>query len=103
MAAPSPTLRMKYTNTPQAYFVPPDQCPLNKRKTSARITPMKNVEMTVEGSVLTVKVDLSKQFGPSASGKSVIIATTEGNVIVPDYPDESLRIGLNVYKLKLPD
>jgi hypothetical protein len=64
---------------------------------------MKNVEMTVEGSVLTVKFDLSKQFGPSSSGKSVIIATTEGNVPVPDYPDENLRIGLNVYKLKLPD
>ena len=40
---------------------------------------MKNVEMTVEGTMLTIKVDLSKEFGPSASGKTIIIASTEGN------------------------
>jgi hypothetical protein len=34
---------------------------------------MKNVEMSVEGTILTVKVDLSKEFGPSSSGKTVII------------------------------
>jgi len=28
---------------------------------------MKNVEMTVQGTWLTIKVDLSKEFGPSAS------------------------------------
>ena len=32
---------------------------------------MKNVEMTVTGNILTIKVDLSKEFGPSASGKTV--------------------------------
>ena len=26
---------------------------------------MKNVEMTVDGNTLTIKVDLSKEFGPS--------------------------------------
>jgi len=57
---------------------------------------MKNVEMTVEGSVLTIKVDLSKQFGPSASGKTTIIATTAGNVSVPG--NEAIKVGLNVYK-----
>ena len=41
---------------------------------------MKNVEMTVEGNILTIKVDLSKDFGPSSSKKSIIIASTEGNV-----------------------
>ena len=30
---------------------------------------MKNVEMAVEGHRLTITVDLSKEFGPSASGK----------------------------------
>ena len=45
---------------------------------------MKNVEMKIEGNVLTIKVDLSKEFGPSASGKTIIIASTEGNVTVPD-------------------
>ena len=37
---------------------------------------MKNVEMTVAGNILTIKVDLSKEFGPSASGKTTIIAST---------------------------
>ncbi|HXA96267.1 MAG TPA: hypothetical protein VN323_11950 [Candidatus Dormibacteraeota bacterium] len=58
---------------------------------------MKNVEMTVEGNVLTIKVDLSKEFGPSASGKTIIIASTEGNIAVPDRDE---KVGLNVYRKK---
>lgn len=58
---------------------------------------MKNVEMTVEGAMLTIKVDLSKEFGPSASGKTIIIASTEGNVTIQDREE---KIGLNVYKKK---
>ena len=56
---------------------------------------MKNVEMTVAGQVLTIKVDLSKEFGPSSSGKNIIIASTEGNVNVPDREE---KIGLNIYR-----
>ncbi len=59
---------------------------------------MKNVEMSVEGNVLTIKVDLTKDFGPSSSGKTVIIATTEGNQSVPGK--EVVKVGLNVYKKK---
>ncbi|MCX5720842.1 MAG: hypothetical protein NT179_02265 [Nitrospirae bacterium] len=58
---------------------------------------MKNVEMTIQGTILTIKVDLSKEFGPSASGKTTIIASTEGNVTIPDREE---KIGLNVYKKK---
>ena len=57
---------------------------------------MKNVEMKVENNVLTITVDLTKEFGPSASGKTLIIATTEGNVSIPN--DEEKKIGLNIYK-----
>jgi hypothetical protein len=59
---------------------------------------MKNVEMTVEGNMLTIKVDLSKEFGPSSSGKTIIIASTEGNVSITDAEDK--KIGLNVYRKK---
>ena len=59
---------------------------------------MKNIEMSVEGNILTIKVDLSKEFGPSSSGKSIIIASTEGNVSVPN--SEEAKIGLNIYKKK---
>jgi predicted membrane protein len=59
---------------------------------------MKNIEMTVEGNILTIKVDLTKEFGPSASGKTIIIGTTEGNISIPGCEDA--KVGLNVYKKK---
>ena len=58
---------------------------------------MKNVEMKVNGDILTITVDLSKEFGPSASGKTIIIASTEGNVTVPE---REAKVGLNVYRKK---
>jgi hypothetical protein len=58
---------------------------------------MKNVEMTVAGNILTIKVDLSKEFGPSASGKTTIVASTEGNITIPDREE---KVGLNVYRKK---
>ncbi len=58
---------------------------------------MKNVEMNMDGAILTIRVDLSKEFGPSASGKTIIIASTEGNVTIPDRTE---KIGLNVYRKK---
>jgi hypothetical protein len=59
---------------------------------------MKNVEMKVEGTILTIKVDLSKEFGPFKSGKTILIATTEGNVKIPEHEDK--KVGLNVYRQK---
>ncbi|HEY5555777.1 hypothetical protein [Acetobacterium sp.] len=59
---------------------------------------MKNVEMKMEDNILMIKVDLTKEFGPSASGKTIIIASTEGNISIPDK--ENIKIGLNVYKKK---
>ncbi len=56
---------------------------------------MRNIEMTTEGNILTIKVDLSQRFGKSSSGKSTIIASTEGNVSVPG--NEEIKIGLNIY------
>ncbi len=56
---------------------------------------MKNIEMSTEGNVLTIKVDLAQRFGKSSSGKSTIVASTEGNQSVPGH--EEIKIGLNVY------
>lgn len=55
---------------------------------------MKNVEMKLDGTILTVKVDISKNFGRSTSGKSEIVASTEGNQAV----SPGVYMGLNVYK-----
>ncbi|MCC6574146.1 MAG: hypothetical protein IT462_10160 [Planctomycetes bacterium] len=57
---------------------------------------MKNVDMKVEGTTLVIKVDLTKEFGPSSSGKTIIIASSEGNQTI-DYKD-GYKIGINVYK-----
>jgi len=56
----------------------------------------KNVVQALTGNILTLTVDLSKTFGKSKSGKTVIVATTEGNVSVAGHPD--IKFGLNVYK-----
>lgn len=57
---------------------------------------MKNVDIKVDGDIATFTVDLSKDFGPSASGKSIVIASSEGNQSVPEY--DGVKFGLNVYK-----
>jgi hypothetical protein len=56
---------------------------------------MKNVEFSVQSETLTIKVDLSKEFGPSKSGKTIIVASTEGNKTVSGRNE---KVGLNVYK-----
>jgi len=61
---------------------------------------MQNIEMSVDKNILTVKIDLSKRFGPSSSGKTISIATTSGNIPVPDNRD--IKIGINAY-VKNPD
>ena len=58
---------------------------------------MKNVELAVNGNTLTITVDLAKEFGPSSSGKTIIIASTEGNVLLPGRNEV---VGLNVYRKK---
>jgi hypothetical protein len=56
---------------------------------------MKNVEMTLEEDTLVIKIDLRKDFGQSKSGKTIIVASTEGNTTVPGRKE---KIGLNVYR-----
>ena len=56
---------------------------------------MKNIEMKVEGDILTIKIDLSKNYGPSKTGKSITIASSEGNVSIPERDE---KIGINVYR-----
>jgi hypothetical protein len=58
-----------------------------KNHFAGRLATMKNVEMTIEGSTLILEVDLTKEFGPSSSGKNIIIASTEGNQSVPGRED----------------
>ncbi len=55
-----------------------------------------DIEVTKDGKLI-ITVDLTKTFGISGSGKSTIIASTQGNqsVVVPGR--ENVQVGLNVY------
>jgi len=53
-----------------------------------------NITGTVDGDTLTLVIDMSKRLGPSASGKTTIVATTSGNQPVPGTP---VVLGLNAY------
>ena len=55
---------------------------------------MKNVEMSLSENILTITVDLTKEFGISSSGKSLIVDTPEGNASIPGAEDK--MIGLNI-------
>lgn len=57
---------------------------------------MQNVNMQVNGNTLTITVDLSKRLGRSASGKTVLIASTGGNVSIPGAV-KGETLGLNLY------
>ncbi len=59
---------------------------------------MKNIEISVDGNKLIIMVDLDQEFGLSSSGKSITVASTEGNVSVPGR--EEIKIGLNIYRPK---
>lgn len=56
----------------------------------------RNVDIEVRGSKLVITCDLDKDFGPSKSGKTTIIASTDGNIGLPGKPD--IKLGLNLYK-----
>jgi hypothetical protein len=59
---------------------------------------MKNIDMDVTGNVLTITVDLGRDQGPSKSGKTIVIASTEGNVDVTDHDlPYGIKLGLNCY------
>jgi len=58
---------------------------------------MKNVEYEIKGKIMTIKIDITQSFGPSKSGKSEIIASTEGNKRIK-VEDQDIYLGLNLYK-----
>lgn len=55
----------------------------------------RNVKVKRVGNVLTLTIDLDKNFGPSASGKSIIVASTGGNKPIGDT---GIFLGVNAYK-----
>lgn len=57
---------------------------------------MKNVETSLSGDILTIRINTKSFQGPSKSGKTMVVASTEGNVSVPGLPP-GLKLGVNCY------
>ena len=57
---------------------------------------MQNVKVEVKGNVLHIRVKLDAKTKPSASGKTLIIASSKGNKDIGD----GIIMGLNIYKYK---
>lgn len=54
-----------------------------------------NVTVEVKDGKLIATVDLSQKGTPSASGKSIVIGSTRGNVKLAEH---GVSLGLNVYR-----
>jgi hypothetical protein len=59
---------------------------------------MQNVEIKRTKDRLVIEIDLTKSYGPSKSGKTIIIASTSGNASIPGENKEGIKVGLNVFK-----
>ena len=55
---------------------------------------MQNVKCEVKGNILTIKVKLDAKTKKSASGKTLIIASSKGNKDIGN----GIVMGLNIYK-----
>lgn len=57
---------------------------------------MDNVQIKVNDNKAVITIDLTKDFGLSKSGKTIVVATTRGNVPIPG--SDTIKIGINCYK-----
>ena len=58
----------------------------------------KNIEAEIQGSFLTIRIDLTKSFGETNSGKNNLIATTAGIKTIGDGRSEKMTV--TVYRPK---
>lgn len=62
---------------------------------------MRNLVIERVKNVLTITIDLSEQGEPSKSGKSIVIASTEGNKKIESLDSDNgqvIYLGVNCYK-----
>ena len=56
-----------------------------------------NLQYSIDGDELTLKIDLSKKGTLSAKGKSELISSSKGNQPIA-YKGNVLKLGLNIYQ-----
>lgn len=57
---------------------------------------MRNVKTEKKGDLLIITINTKETPIESTSGKSLVVASSEGNQTVTEFPD--LKIGVNVYR-----
>lgn len=58
----------------------------------------KNIKAEIKGGILTTKSDLSIELGPSKSKKTIMVATSQGNMRIQDDDGAVWILGYNLYK-----
>ena len=58
---------------------------------------MQNIVIKTENKKIIITIDTTVELGPSSSGKSMMVATTSGNVPVVT-PEGTIVVGINAYK-----
>lgn len=61
---------------------------------------MRNIETHIDGNTLVIRVDLSKEYGLTTTGKNIVIASSDGNHPLP-IAERPEILGLYVYKKKV--
>ena len=51
--------------------------------------------MDVDGDIMRLTIDCSQDLGPSKSGKTIMVASSEGTKAIPG---RSEKLGLNLYR-----
>ena len=64
-------------------------------KYKKEVEEMQNLKWEVKDDKLIIEIDLTKEFGPSKSGKTITVASSRGNQKIEGT---DVIIGLNVYK-----
>ena len=61
-----------------------------------------SIEMNCDDGILTLKIDTNTDIGPSASGKTIMIASSGGNKKInvgnEASGDDWIMLGLNLYR-----
>ena len=56
-----------------------------------------SIGYTADNGILTIVIDTNKEIGPSASGKTTLVASSGGNASIDVGNDRVLKLGLNLY------
>ena len=60
-----------------------------------------SIDMELDEGILTLRIDVTKDIGPSASGKTIMVASSGGNKKVnigTEGNEDSIMLGLNIYR-----